>query len=316
MNDFPGGAGTAATETRTSAPAPAATAAAATSTPASTPPPGPGRSEPLYGGRATRRVTVSDLAKAKARGEKWPMLTAYDALTAHVFDEAGIPVLLVGDSAGMVVFGHDTTIPVTLDELIPLTAAVVRGTSRALVVADLPFGSYQSSPEAALTAGIRFLKEAGAHAVKLEGGHRVLRQAEELVAAGVPVMGHLGLTPQSVNVFGGYRVQGRGEDGERLLQDAKALEAAGAFAVVLECVPAELAARVTGAISIPTIGIGAGPGCDAQVLVWQDMAGLSPRTPKFVKRYADVAGVLGQAARSFADEVVGGQFPSEEYSYR
>ena len=321
MTDFPGGAGTAATEMRTSAPAPAAPPAAATSTPASAPPPGtpsssPGRSEPLYGGRATRRVTVSDLAKAKARGEKWPMLTAYDALTAHVFDEAGIPVLLVGDSAGMVVFGHDTTIPVTLDELIPLTAAVVRGTSRALIVADLPFGSYQSSPEAALAAGVRFLKEAGAHAVKLEGGHRVLRQAEELVAAGIPVMGHLGLTPQSVNVFGGYRVQGRGEDGERLLQDAKALEAAGAFAVVLECVPAELAARVTGAVSIPTIGIGAGPGCDAQVLVWQDMAGLSPRTPKFVKRYADVAGVLGQAARSFADEVVGGQFPSEEYSYR
>jgi 3-methyl-2-oxobutanoate hydroxymethyltransferase len=327
MNTFPGGPGTAATETRTSAPAPAASPAAATSpsppgprspsTSSSGPPsPGPGRSEPLYGGRATRRVTVSDLAKAKARGEKWPMLTAYDALTAHVFDEAGIPVLLVGDSAGMVVFGHDTTIPVTLDELIPLTAAVVRGTSRALIVADLPFGSYQSSPEAALAAGIRFLKEAGAHAVKLEGGHRVLRQAEELVAAGIPVMGHLGLTPQSVNVFGGYRVQGRGEDGERLLQDAKALEAAGAFAVVLECVPAELAARVTGAVSIPTIGIGAGPGCDAQVLVWQDMAGLTPRTPKFVKRYADVAGVLGQAARSFADEVVGGQFPSEEYSYR
>ena len=326
MNDFPGGAGTAATEMRTSAPAPAAIPAAATSTPASTPLPGPpspstpssgtGRSEPLYGGRATRRLTVSDLAKAKARGEKWPMLTAYDALTAHVFDEAGIPVLLVGDSAGMVVFGHDTTIPVTLDELIPLTAAVVRGTSRALIVADLPFGSYQASPEAALAAGIRFLKEAGAHAVKLEGGHRVLRQAEELVAAGIPVMGHLGLTPQSVNAFGGYRVQGRGEDGERLLQDAKALEAAGAFAVVLECVPAELAARVTGAVSIPTIGIGAGPGCDAQVLVWQDMAGLSPRTPKFVKRYTDLAGVLGQAARSFADEVVGGQFPSEEYSYR
>ena len=261
-------------------------------------------------------MTVSDLAKAKARGEKWPMLTAYDALTAHVFDEAGIPVLLVGDSAGMVVFGHDTTIPVTLDELIPLTAAVVRGTSRALIVADLPFGSYQSSPGAALAAGIRFLKEAGAHAVKLEGGHRVVRQAEELVAASIPVMGHLGLTPQSVNVFGGYRVQGRGEDGEQLLQDAKALEAAGAFAVVLECVPAGLAARVTGALSIPTIGIGAGPGCDAQVLVWQDMAGLSPRTPKFVKRYADIAGVLGRAAQSFADEVVGGQFPSEEYSYR
>ena len=325
MNESPGGTGTAATEKRTSAPAPAAPRAAARTTPASSPPAsspppgttsGPGRSEPLYGGRATRRVTVSDLAKAKARGEKWPMLTAYDALTAHVFDEAGIPVLLVGDSAGMVVFGHDTTIPVTLDELIPLTAAVVRGTSRALIVADLPFGSYQASPGAALAAGIRFLKEAGAHAVKLEGGRRVVPQAEELVAAGIPVMGHLGLTPQSVNVFGGYRVQGRGEDGEQLLQDAKALEAAGAFAVVLECVPAELAARVTAAVSIPTIGIGAGPGCDAQVLVWQDMAGLSPRTPKFVRRYADVAGVLGRAAQAFADDVVGGQFPTEEYSYR
>ena len=325
MNDFTGSQGTAATETRTSAPAPAAPRAAATS-PAAPPPPAAAparsapastrRSEPLYGGRATRRVTVSDLAKAKARGEKWPMLTAYDALTAHVFDEAGIPVLLVGDSAAMVVFGHDTTIPVTVDDLLPLTAAVVRGSSRAMVVADLPFGSYQASPEAALAAGIRFLKEAGAHAVKLEGGRRVVHQAEELVAAGIPVMGHLGLTPQSVNVFGGYRVQGRGEDGERLLQDAKALEAAGAFAVVLECVPAELAARVTEAVSIPTIGIGAGPDCDAQVLVWQDMAGLSPRTPKFVKRYADVAGVLGRAAQSFAEEVTGGQFPTEEYSYR
>ena len=330
MNDFAGSQGTAATETRTSARAPAAPHTAATS-PATSPPPGAappatapagtaplgtGRSEPLYGGRATRRVTVSDLAKAKARGEKWPMLTAYDALTAHVFDEAGIPVLLVGDSAGMVVFGHETTIPVTLDELIPLTAAVVRGTSRALVVADLPFGSYQASPGAALAAGIRFLKEAGAHAVKLEGGRRVVHQAEELVAAGIPVMGHLGLTPQSVNVFGGYRVQGRGEDGQQLLQDAKALETAGAFAVVLECVPAELAARVTDTVSIPTIGIGAGPDCDAQVLVWQDMAGLSPRTPKFVKRYADMAGVLGRAAQSFADEVVGGRFPAEENSYR
>src|ERR1700683_2969380 len=171
--------------------------------------------EPLYGGHAQRRVTVRDIAAAKARGEKWPMLTAYDALTAHIFDQAGIPVLLVGDSAGMVGFGHDTTIPVTVDDLIPLTAAVVRGTSRAMVVADLPFGSYQGSPDAALAAGTRFLKEAGAHAVKLEGGHRVLRQVEDLVAAGIPVMAHLGLTPQSVNAFGGYRVQGRGEDGER-----------------------------------------------------------------------------------------------------
>jgi len=259
---------------------------------------------------------VRDLAAAKARGEKWPMLTAYDALVARVFDDAGIPVLLVGDSAGMVVFGHDTTIPVTVDDLIPLTAAVVRGTSRALVVADLPFGSYQASPEAALASAVRFLKETGAHAVKLEGGHRVLRQVEELVAAGIPVMAHLGLTPQSVNAFGGYRVQGRGEEGERLLQDAKSLEAAGAFAVVLECVPADLAARVTGTVSIPTIGIGAGPGCDAQVLVWQDMAGLTPRTAKFVKKYADIAGVLGQAAQSFARDVIAGEFPAPQHSYR
>jgi 3-methyl-2-oxobutanoate hydroxymethyltransferase len=272
--------------------------------------------ETLYGAVKDRRVTVRDIAAAKARGEKWPMLTAYDALTARVFDDAGIPVLLVGDSAGMVVFGHDSTIPVTVDDLIPLTAAVVRGTRRAMVVADLPFGSYQTSPEAALGAATRFLKEAGAHAVKLEGGQRVVRQVEELVAAGIPVMAHLGLTPQSVNVFGGYRVQGRGEDGDRLLHDAKALEAAGAFSLVLEAIPADLAAKVTAAMSIPTIGIGAGPDCDAQVLVWQDMAGLTPRTAKFVKRYADVAGVLSGAARSFAEEVVSGQFPDAEHSYR
>jgi 3-methyl-2-oxobutanoate hydroxymethyltransferase len=276
---------------------------------------GKATTQPLYGGRGGRRVTVRDLAAAKARGEKWPMLTAYDALTARVFDDAGIPVLLVGDSAGMVVFGHDTTIPVTVDDLLPLTAAVVRGTSRALIVADLPFGSYQASPAAALAAATRFLKEAGAHAVKLEGGLRVARQVEELVAAGIPVMAHLGLTPQSVNLIGGYRVQGRGEDGDRLLHDAKALEAAGAFAVVLECVPAGLAARVTEAVSIPVIGIGAGPDCDAQVLVWQDMAGLSPHTPRFVKRYADLATVLGGAARAFASDVAGGHFPGPGHSY-
>ena len=272
--------------------------------------------EPLYGGRQGRRITVRDIAGAKARGEKWPMLTAYDALTARVFDDAGIPVLLVGDSASMVVFGHDSTIPVTVDELLPLAAAVVRGSSRAMIIADLPFGSYQASPQAALAAATRFLKEAGAQAVKLEGGHRVLGQVEELVAAGIPVMAHLGLTPQSVNAFGGYRVQGRGEDGDQLLRDAKALQAAGAFAVVLECVPARLAAAVTASLSIPTVGIGAGSGCDAQVLVWQDMAGLTPRPAKFVKIYADIAGTLGQAARSFASEVTAGEFPTEEYSYR
>jgi len=273
--------------------------------------------EPLYGGaNSGRRVTVRDIAAAKARGEKWPMLTAYDALTAGIFDRAGIPVLLVGDSAAMVVYGHDTTIPVTVDDMIPLTAAVVRGTSRALIVADLPFGSYQASPGAALAAATRFLKETGAHAVKLEGGQRVAHQVEELVAAGIPVMAHLGLTPQSVNAFGGYRVQGRGEDGEHLLHDAKVLEAAGAFSVVLECVPAALAARVTEALTIPTIGIGAGPACDAQVLVWQDMAGLSPRVAKFVKKYADLTSVLSEAATAFADDVTSGTFPDEEHSYR
>jgi len=272
--------------------------------------------EPLYGGAGTgRRVTVRDIAAAKVRGEKWPMLTAYDALTARIFDQAGIPVLLVGDSAAMVVYGHETTIPVTVDDLIPLTAAVVRGTSRALIVADLPFGSYQASPGAALAAATRFLKETGAHAVKLEGGQRVARQVEELVAAGIPVMAHLGLTPQSVNAFGGYRVQGRGEDGEQLLQDAKVLEAAGAFATVLECVPSDLAARVTQTLNILTIGIGAGSSCDAQVLVWQDMAGLSPRTAKFVKKYADLTKVLGDAATAFADDVTNGTFPDEEHSY-
>ncbi|HEY1616320.1 MAG TPA: 3-methyl-2-oxobutanoate hydroxymethyltransferase [Streptosporangiaceae bacterium] len=270
----------------------------------------------LYGGTATRRVTVLDIAAAKARGERWPMLTAYDALTARVFDEAGIPVLLVGDSAGMVIFGHESTIPVSLDELISLGAAVVRGTKRAFIVADLPFGTYQVSPEAALTAATRFLKEAGVHAVKLEGGSRVLRQVEDLVAAGIPVMAHLGLTPQSVNAFGGYRVQGRGEDGERLLRDAKSLQAAGAFALVLECVPAELAAQVTAELSIPTIGIGAGGSCDAQVLVWQDMAGLTPNTAKFVKKYADIGGVLREAAQSFAADVESGAFPAPEHAYR
>jgi 3-methyl-2-oxobutanoate hydroxymethyltransferase len=273
--------------------------------------------EPLYGGSGTgRRVTIRDIAAAKARGEKWPMLTAYDALTAGIFDRAGIPVLLVGDSAAMVVYGYDSTIPVTVDDLIPLTAAVVRGTSRALVVADLPFGSYQASSGAALAAATRFLKETGAHAVKLEGGQRVARQVEDMVAAGIPVMAHLGLTPQSVNAFGGYRVQGRGEDGARLLHDAKVLEAAGAFSVVLECVPAALAAQVTEALTIPTIGIGAGSHCDAQVLVWQDMAGLSPRTAKFVKRYADLASVLSDAATAFARDVTAGAFPDEEHSYR
>jgi 3-methyl-2-oxobutanoate hydroxymethyltransferase len=273
--------------------------------------------EPLYGGAPSgRRVSVRDLAEAKRRGEKWPMITAYDALTAGVFDEAGIPVLLVGDSAAMVVYGHDSTIPVTVDELIPLVRGVVRGSSRAMVVADLPFGSYQASPQQALKTAARFMKECGAHAVKLEGGARVLPQVELLASAGIPVMAHLGLTPQSVLAFGGYRVQGRGEDGVRLMQDAKALQSAGAFAVVLEVVPADLAAHVTEALEIPTIGIGAGAATDAQVIVWQDMAGLTPgRTAKFVKKYADVHGVLLDAAQAWAGDVVSGAYPAPEHTY-
>ncbi|GAA3554042.1 3-methyl-2-oxobutanoate hydroxymethyltransferase [Nonomuraea rosea] len=269
----------------------------------------------LYGGVTGRRVTVRDLTAAKERGERWPMVTAYDAMTARVFDQAGIPVLLVGDSAAMVVYGYDSTLPVTVDDLLTLTAAVVRGSSRALVVADLPFGSYQSSPQQALESATRFMKESGAHAIKLEGGRRVLSQVEALVSAGIPVMAHLGLTPQSVNVLGGYRVQGRGQSGDELMSDAKDLERAGAFSVVLECVPADLAQRVTTSLAIPTIGIGAGAATDAQVLVWQDLMGLTPRPAKFVKRYADLAGEMDRAVRAFADDVTSGAFPAPEHTY-
>jgi 3-methyl-2-oxobutanoate hydroxymethyltransferase len=269
----------------------------------------------LYGGASSRRLTIRDLAQAKARGERWPMLTAYDTYAAQIFDAAGIPVLLVGDSAANVVLGYDTTVPVTVEELIPLVRAVVRSTSRALVVADLPFGSYEASPQQALETGVRFLKEGGAQAVKLEGGQRVLPQVEALVNAGIPVMGHLGLTPQSVNALGGYRVQGRGEAGEQLLRDAKALEHAGAFAVVLEVVPTELAERVTASVSVPTIGIGAGSSTDAQVLVWQDLLGLNPRPARFVKPYADLRTVMTDAVRSWAEDVVAGTFPDDEHAY-
>jgi 3-methyl-2-oxobutanoate hydroxymethyltransferase len=271
----------------------------------------------LYGGITTRRITIRDLQQAKHRGERWPMLTAYDYSTAKVFDAAGIPVLLVGDSAANMVYGYDTTVPVTVDELVPLVRAVVRGSSRALVVADLPFGSYQSSPAQALDTAARFMKDGGAQAVKLEGGQRVAAQVETLVAAGVPVMAHIGLTPQSVNALGGYRVQGRGDEAaHRLLQDAKALQQAGAFAVVLEVVPAEVAAQVTAELDIPTIGIGAGPQCDAQVLVWHDMAGFRDGAgPKFAKQYADVASVLHDAASRFGAEVRGGTYPAAEHEY-
>ncbi len=274
---------------------------------------------PPTGDRHVRRITTLDLVAAKHRGERWPMLTAYDYSTATLLDSAGIPVLLVGDSAANVVYGYDTTVPVTVDELVPLVRGVVKGARRALVVADLPFGSYQSSPTQALETASRFLKESGAHAVKLEGGRRVLPQVEALVEAGVPVMAHLGLTPQSINAMGGYKVQGRGEDGERLVSDAKALEAAGVFSIVLEVVPAELAARITAATSVPTIGIGAGPDCDAQVLVWQDMAAFHApggRTPKFVKTYARLGDDLCDAATRFTEEVRSGAYPAPEHTYR
>src|ERR671931_1765475 len=226
----------------------------------------------LYGGVTNRRITIRDLQAAKDRGERWPMLTAYDYSTARIFDDAGIPVLLVGDSAANVVYGYDTTVPVTVDELLPLARGVVRGSSRALIVGDLPFGSYQASPQQALETAARFMEEGGCQAVKLEGGRRVVPQVEALVSAGVPVMAHIGLTPQSVNALGGYRVQGRGDEAaHRLLQAAKALQQAGAFAVVLEVVPSEVAAEVTNALHIPTIGIGAGAACDAQVLVHEHL---------------------------------------------
>jgi 3-methyl-2-oxobutanoate hydroxymethyltransferase len=272
-------------------------------------------SKALYGGKSTRRITVRDIALAKERGEKWPMLTAYDAMTASVFDEAGIPVLLVGDSAGNCHLGYETTVPVTLDQMTMLSAAVVRGTSRALIVGDLPFGSYQEGPVQALRSATRMVKEAGVGAVKLEGGERSHRQIELLVESGIPVMAHIGLTPQSVNAMG-YRVQGRGEEAaQQLLRDAKAVQDAGAFAVVLELVPAELAAEVTRTLHIPTVGIGAGSDTDAQVLVWTDMIGLtSGRVPKFVKKYAALRDTMTTAARAFAEDVVGGTFPAEEHS--
>ncbi|MGH3518661.1 MAG: 3-methyl-2-oxobutanoate hydroxymethyltransferase [Haloechinothrix sp.] len=263
-----------------------------------------------------RKVRIHHLRELKDRGEPWPMLTAYDMYTAELFDEAGIPVLLVGDSAANNVYGYDTSLPVTVDELLPLVCAVTRSVQRALVVADLPFGSYQLSPEQALTTSVRFMKEGRAHAVKLEGGRAFAPHVKAITSAGVPVMGHIGFTPQSEHNLGGYRVQGRGEAGEALLADALALQEAGAFSVVMEMVPAEVAKWITHELSIPTVGIGAGPNCDAQVLVWQDMAGLRRgKAPRFVKRYADVAGVLSDAATQFADEVRRGEFPAAEHSF-
>jgi len=263
------------------------------------------------------RVTVRSLAARKCEGERITMLTAYDFTFARIFELAGIDVILVGDSLGNVVQGAETTLPVTMDEMIYHTRLVARGVRRSMVIGDMPFGSYQVGPEDAVRSAIRFVKEGGAQAVKLEGGLAAAPAIERIVAAEIPVMGHVGLTPQAVNRMGGFRVQGRGEKGRaRILDDALAVQAAGAFAVVLEGVPASLASEITLRLEIPTIGIGAGPDCDGQVLVMHDLLGLNDWTPSFVKQYANLGSVATQAARAFAEDVVNGKFPDEEHSYR
>jgi 3-methyl-2-oxobutanoate hydroxymethyltransferase len=244
------------------------------------------------------------------------MLTSYDQYTAGIFDATGIPVLLVGDSAANNVYGYETTLQVTVEELLPLVRAVVRAPHRAMIVADLPFGSYEEGPAQATRTAVRFLKETGAHAVKLEGGRRYAAQIEAITAAGIPVMGHVGFTPQRVHALGGHLVQGRGDQAEDLLADACEVARAGAFAVVLEMVTGQVAKRITHELEIPTVGIGAGAETDAQVLVWQDMAGLrTGKLPRFVKQYADLAGILSRAAGCYADEVRDGTFPTSTHTF-
>lgn len=263
------------------------------------------------------RVTLPSLRARKRKGEKITMLTAYDFTFAQIFDGAGIDLLLVGDSLGNVVQGQTTTLPVTLEESLYHTRLVARGARRALVVADMPFGTYQVSPEEAVRNAIRFVKESGAAAVKLEGGTAMLDTIARIVACEIPVMGHVGLTPQAIHRMGGHRVQGRTDASRaKVIADAKAVEEAGAFAIVLEGVPVDLAQEVTAALSIPTIGIGAGVHCDGQVLVMHDLLGLSDWTPSFVKPYANLGAVASQAARRFAEEVTDQKFPDEEHSYR
>jgi 3-methyl-2-oxobutanoate hydroxymethyltransferase len=265
---------------------------------------------------APKRVRVRHFANAKAEGIRITGLTSYDFLTAGIFDRAGVDFLLVGDSAGNVVFGYDTTVPVTTDELLGLCRGVVNAATRALVVADMPFGSYEGGPDDALRTAVRFMKEAGVHAVKLEGGVRSAPAIERLVNSGIPVMGHVGFTPQSEHGLGGHVVQGRGAGKEALLRDALAVEAAGAFAVVLEMVPSEDAKEITQALSIPTIGIGAGPDTDGQILVWTDMAGLSTtRVPRFVKQYANLETQLFDAVTQWRSEIAEGVFPGPEHGF-
>ena len=266
-------------------------------------------------GAAPKRVRVHHLREAKKAGRRLTMLTAYDLPTARIFDAAGVDMLLVGDSMGDNMLGHENTLPVTLDEMIPAARAVARGARRAFVVADLPFGTYEASPAQAHASAVRMMKEAGVHAVKIEGGHRIAAQVELLTQSGIPVVGHLGFTPQSENLLGGKRIQGRGDAADRLKADALALQDAGAVAVVLEMVPAPVARDVTEFLQIPTIGIGAGPDCDGQVLVWLDMAGMGDWSPRFAKQFGQVGAALSAAARDYVAEVTGGTYPGPEHSY-
>ncbi|MCI5140296.1 MAG: 3-methyl-2-oxobutanoate hydroxymethyltransferase [Candidatus Electrothrix sp. ATG1] len=264
-----------------------------------------------------KKITVKDFREMKGGDHAISMLTAYDASMASLLDQAGVDSLLVGDSLGMVVLGYDSTVPVTMEEMLHHAGAVSRGTERALVIGDMPFGSYQVSVEQAVANGTRFLKEAGCDCVKLEGGEEVCEAVRSLVRAGVPVMGHIGLTPQTAGQLGGFKVQGKDTHAARkLLADAKALETAGAFALVLEAVPALLAEIITETVTVPTIGIGAGPGCDGQVLVTNDMLGLFERfTPKFVKQYCNLAPDIKQGVQEFIQEIKEGAFPGEEHSF-
>ena len=272
---------------------------------------------PMASHQPERRITLNELTAMSSRGERWSMITAYDYMSAGIFEEAGAHALLVGDSAAMVVYGYDSTIPVTVDELMPLVRAVVRGSRKPVVIADLPFGSYQASISQAMETSVAFMKDGGAQAVKLEGGAPILPPVEALSSAGIPVIGHLGLTPQSVHSLGGYRVQGRGEAGEILIRDAKALASAGAKAIVLEAIPADLAARVTEMLDIPTIGIGAGSSTSAQVIVWQDLLGLgADKPPKFVRQYAQLRAPMRSAVENWIADVASGAFPGPENTYQ
>jgi 3-methyl-2-oxobutanoate hydroxymethyltransferase len=272
---------------------------------------------PRYAAPQQTKLTIPELADLKREGRKIVMVTAYDAPGGRLADAAGVDLVLVGDSAAMTVLGHDSTVPATMEELVVLTRAVTRGAARPLVIADLPFGSFQVSDEDALRNAIRFVKEAGADAVKLEGAGPTLSRVSAIVGAGIPVMGHIGLTPQSATALGGFKAQGRtAEKALQLLADARALEAAGCFSIVLEAVPAEVAAWITRDVSVPTIGIGAGAACDGQVLVWHDLLGLyDGRSPRFVKRYADLGAEIQRALEAYAADVRSGSFPEEQHTY-